>query len=142
MRESRTIHINVADLVAMRQGHPLLIEGADGHPLLRIEWDGAIRRSPVLTSETTTDVKDAPKPVKCPYCDKILRSVKAHIYYKHPGKSLDPTGSKCRYCSKRFNNDVSVMRHEVRSHPKAFRSRRTGKPSPKLQAKEKEVSHA
>jgi hypothetical protein len=132
MRESRTIHISANDLVALRQGHPLLIEGADGHPLLRIEWDGVIRRSP----ETTTAVKDAPKPEKCPYCDKVLRSVKAHIYQAHPGKSLSPSGPKCRYCSRRFGSDVSVMRHEVRAHPKLFRSRVSGKPSAKLQAKE------
>jgi hypothetical protein len=154
MRESRTIHINVNDLVAMRQGHPLLIEGADGHPLIRIEWDRAMRRPPPETMDTLLmkargpvhhkGAKTAPKPEKCPYCSVVLRSIKAHIYQKHPSKSLDPTGPKCRYCSLRFGSDVSVMRHEVRTHPKTFRSRRTGKPSPKLQAKAnaKEMTHA
>jgi hypothetical protein len=154
MRESRTIHISANDLVALRQGHPLLIEGADGHPLLRIEWDRTIRRS---TPETTMDtlLMNARGPVhrrspiastaqKCPYCDKVLRSVKTHIYLAHPGKSLSPSGPKCRYCSKRFGSDISVMRHEVRGHPKLFRSRVSGKPSAKLQAKAnaKETTHA
>jgi hypothetical protein len=149
MRESRTIHLDVNDLAVLRQGHPLLIEGADGHPLIRIEWDGTMRRS---TPETTMDtlLMKARGPVhrptarKCPYCDKVLRNVKAHIYQKHPGKSLDPSGPKCRYCPKRYASEVSVMRHEVRTHPKSFRSRVSGKPSPKLQAKAnaKEVAHA
>jgi hypothetical protein len=147
MRESRTIHLDINDLAVLRQGHPLLIEGADGHPLIRIEWDRAMRRAPVPTPETKdsgTGAETAPKPEKCPYCDKVLRSVKAHIYQAHPGKSLSPSGPKCRYCPKRFSTDVAVMRHEVRTHPKMFRSRRTGKPSPKLQAKAnaKEMTHA
>jgi hypothetical protein len=143
MRESRTIHLSVTDLIALRSGQPLLIEGADGHPLIRIEWDGAKRRV------STPDPKDGTRaaetaPKKCPYCAKMLRSVKAHIYQTHPGKSLDPTGPKCRYCSKRYASAVSVMRHEVRTHPKVFRGRRTGKLSPKLQAQvnAKEVPHA
>jgi uncharacterized C2H2 Zn-finger protein len=144
MRESRTIHLNAEDLAALRQGQPLLIEGADGHPLLRIEWDGTKRRVP-STPETIFSAK-VTKLEKCPYCDKMLRSVKAHIYQRHPGKSLDPSGTKCRYCAKRFGSDVSVMRHEVRSHPKVFRSRVSGKPSAKLQAKAsvnaKEAPHA
>jgi hypothetical protein len=145
MRESRTIHLSATDLIALRHGQPLLIEGADGHPLLRIEWDGTLRRAPVSTPATKDDAP-GPSPTKCPYCDKVLRSVKAHIYQAHPGKSLNPSGPKCRYCSLRFGSDVSVMRHEVRSHPKAFRSRRTGKLSLKLQAKAlaqaKEAPHA
>jgi hypothetical protein len=149
MRESRTIHINADDLAAMRQGHPLLIEGADGHPLLRIEWDGARRRSnasiPGMKNDAT-GTRMVPKLEKCPYCDKSLGSLKAHIYHNHPGKSLDPSGPKCRYCSKRYPNETGVIRHEVRAHPKAFRSRRTGKPTPKLQAKAnantKAVTHA
>jgi hypothetical protein len=145
MRESRTIHLNVNDLATMRQGQPLLIEGADGHPLLRIEWDGAKRRMP--TPEPTDGVRAAETALtakKCPYCAKILRNVKAHIYHAHPGKSLVPSGPKCRYCPKRYANEVSVMRHEVRAHPKAFRSRVSGKPSTKLQAKAnaKEAPHA
>jgi hypothetical protein len=140
MRESRTIHLSANDLVALRHGQPLLIEGADGHPVLRIEWDGTMRRS----MPETSDAKVTETARKCPYCDVVLRNVKSHIYQKHPGKSLYPSGPKCRYCPKRFGTDVGVMRHEVRNHPKAFRSRRTGKPSPKLQAKAnaKEVPHA
>src|SRR4030095_10442971 len=147
MRESRTIHLSATDLVALRHGHPLLIEGADGHPLLRIEWDGAIRRAPISIHETKdggTGAETAPTAKKCPYCDKVLRNIKAHIYHAHPGKSLVPSGPKCRYCPKRYANEVSVMRHEVRAHPKAFRSRVSGKPSTKLQAKAnaKEAPHA
>jgi hypothetical protein len=147
MRESRTIHLDTNDLAVLRQGHPLLIEGADGHPLLRIEWDGTKRRAAAPAHEPKDGARAAATALtarKCPYCDKVLRSVKAHIYQRHPGKSLDPSGTKCRYCPKRFGSDVSVMRHEVRSHPKSFRSRVSGKPSAKLQAKvnAKEVPHA
>jgi hypothetical protein len=137
MRESRTIHLNADDLTALRHGQPLLIEGADGHPLLRIEWDGAKRRAPAPTPDTTDGAKSTnPWPAqKCPYCDEASHSLKSHIYSKHPGKSLSPSGPKCRYCPKRFGNDTAVMRHEVRAHPRAFRSRVSGKPSAKLQAK-------
>jgi hypothetical protein len=141
MRESRTIHLNAEDLAALRQGQPLLIEGADGHPLLRIEWDGTKRRVPTPEPRET---ETASTSVKCPYCDKVVRGIKYHIRHHHPNKSLDPSGPKCRYCPKRYPSEIGVMRHEVRAHPKAFRSRVTGKPSAKLQAKvnAKEATHA
>jgi hypothetical protein len=145
MRESRTVHINADDLAVLRQGHPLLIEGADGHAILRIEWDRPMRRVSVSTPKTneTQGTERASKARKCPYCEVVLRSLKSHVYQKHPGKSLSTTGPKCRYCSKRYPSEIGVMRHEVRVHPKVFRSRVTGKPSAKLQAKAtaKETPH-
>jgi hypothetical protein len=132
MRESRTIHINADDLAALRQGRPLLIEGADGRALIRIEWDGTMRRAPIPrnispSSPEANDAGGAGTARKCPYCDVVLRSIKSHIYREHPGKSLNPSGPKCRYCPKRFASATGVMRHEVRSHPKEFVSIRTGK---------------